>query len=263
MRTILISGLLFWNMSAFADEPVKTETPEKEPMTEFDFAQQQRALFNKADLNFDGRITRDESLMARFEEQKKGYEKRFKELDENFSGFLEPAEVERWHMEQSQKRIERLPNQREQLLKTYDLDKNGTISSYELDQVFEERAEKEKKKALPQAERDFNNKDKDKSGSVSLEEYIQSKAPRSSTERLQKMKSNALVQDGNGDGVITRSENEVYMGKVFDHLDKNNDGELSAQEQNKKIMSTFGGFQPNSIFLLGDEFPGVSVKIER
>lgn len=263
MRTLLIFGLTLWSTSALAQDPAEKQTAEKGPVSEFEFTKQQRALFAKADLNFDGRITRDESQMTRFENQKKGYEKRFKTLDENSSGFLESAEIERWHVEQSEKRIAGLTGQRERLLKKYDLDQNGTISAYELDEAFKARAEEEREKAFKSAERDFSSKDKDESGSVSLEEYIQSKAPRPRRAApMGDMAKRSIVQDADGDGVITRSEHETYITKIFQHLDKNDDGELSKQEQSPQMMGAFEDFQPNSIYMISEQFPGVSIELK-
>ncbi len=263
MRVLFISVLILLSGYAYANEPQIEDKPEKTPISEFDFAQKQRTLFNKADLNFDGRITKDESQMARFEDQKDSYKKRFKELDKNFSGFLEPSEIENWHIESTEKRIAGYKGQRENLLETYDLDKNGTISPYELDQVYEEKAEKAREQALSRAEKDFSGKDFDQSGSVSLDEYIQSKAPTSMKVIEEKLSASSVMQDANRDGIITRAEHETYIAKVFDQMDKNDDGELSASEQNENIMKGFDNFQPNSVFMISDRFPGARVEFKQ
>ena len=261
LRLFLTLNLVLLSGAAFAQDVSddKTAKAEKEPLSLTAFSTQQRAHFNKADKNFDGRITRDEIQMARFEGQKKNYEKRFKELDTNFSGFLEPSEIEVWHVENTERRVKGFDRQRDSLLKTYDLDKNGTISSPELDDYFEAKADKERDKALKSAERDFNGKDKDESGSVSLDEYYQSKMPRSGARSMGNLQGRSLTQDKDGDGVITRSENEDFIAKAFEYLDKDDDGELSAKEQKNNAMGAFQSYQPHSVILFSDEFAGTQI----
>jgi len=262
MRKFVISFVtpLLLAVPVWSQDNQTTEKEVIEPISKAEFLSEQRAKFNKADSNFDGRLTRDEMNMARFESQKEAITKRFKGLDTDFSGYLSLQEIRDWHVDSTEKRIKGFDRRRENLLKQYDLDNSGTISPYELDEVFELMAKDARIKMESAAKNDLKRKDKDDSGSVSLEEYIQSKAPRPQNQRPLKNNMKATVQDANGDSIITRTENEKFITEMFEKLDKDDNDELSAKEQNHNAFRAFENFHPNSVYLFSDDFQGAQIE---
>lgn len=245
---------------ASAQDAPKPEKEDIEPVSKADFLSERRAQFNKADANFDGRLTPHEMNLARFETRKKDFEKRFKELDADFSGYLSMREIRDWHEQNTEKRIAGIDRQRDNFLKKYDLDGNGTISAYEIETVFDEMKESQRERIETSAKSDMKRKDKDESGSVSLEEYIESKMPKPRNQPFREDQK-TTIQDGNGDGIITRAENEKFINDIFEHLDKNGDDELSEREQGHNAFRTFKNFQPNAVYLFSDEFPGTGIEL--
>jgi len=242
MRFLLISGLFILSTSALAQAPEQTVEPEKEPMSETAFFAKYRALFNKADTDFNGQLTRHERSMAKFEDRKPGYENKFKSLDTNFDGYLSFNEIRTWHENDTERRVSGLDGQRARLLDQYDRDKNGTISPYELDEVFKESAERLRSGVDKNATRDMNSKDSDDSGSVSLDEYLESKAPKPKIRQTPKGPQAIITPDNDWDGVITRTELTEFLGEMFNSIDKNEDGELSASEQ--RYLSYCSAYSP-------------------
>lgn len=251
-------------ISATAQEAPLSEKESKEkeviePVSKSEFLSNRRAQFNKADTDFDGRLTRHEMNLARLETRKKDYKKRFKDLDTDFSGYLSIREIRDWHEQNTQKRISDIDRQKESFLKKYDFDGNGTISNYEIEQYYEKKKETLKNSIGKNAKNDLNRKDADQSGSVSLEEYIHSKLPKQSFNPLND-NTKMTIQDGNGDGVITRAENEKFISEIFKHLDKNGDNELSEKEQSHNAFRQFKSFHPNAVYLMSDDFPGTRIE---
>lgn len=227
--------------AAQADEPKAAhEEAEKEevaPVSKSDFSAAQTAMFNKADADFDGKVSYGEIQEIKAEGQRKANEKRFKKLDTDFSGYLTEDEILAAHEVFKERGLKSLDQTKSNLMKTYDLDKNGTISEYEIDQVLEKRKEKSIEYSEKNAKKDFERKDKDGSGIVSLEEYVDNR--RVHSKRAGNGEAFGLgkyiSRDGNGDRMISRSENAEYVDAAFDYLDKNQDGELSAKEQGNML----------------------------
>lgn len=262
-KTIISLGLISFAAPALAqDVAAEKAEPEAEaqPMSLAEFTSEQRTLFNKADTNFDGKITRDEAQMINQERKIKDYEKRFKKLDTNFNGFLDLSEVRDWHETNTESRVSRYEGQKTAVLNKYDTDGNGTISAYELDAYFEKLAEKQMNAVEQNAQRDFNKKDKDQSGAISLEEYLDSKKPKRTLGAANKMKDKIIARDADMDGEISRSENENFITNLFERLDKNKDESLSAKEQGHRAYEIFQTFSPNSSYLFSDQFPKLTIE---
>lgn len=230
MRFLIIPCLLALSVSAFAEEP-EDAAPEKAPMPKAEFFSKYRALFNQADTDFNGQLTKHELAMSKFERQKDGHKKKFKNVDTNFDGYLSYNEIRVWHENYTEQRVSELDHRKAQLLARYDLDKNGTISPYELDEVFEVQAENFRDKVDVNATVDMKTKDTDDSGSVSLDEYLDSKAPKKRTRQTPTGPRAIMTPDMDWDGIITRLELDEFLTEIFKANDKNEDGELSPGEQ--------------------------------
>lgn len=223
--------------------PVMASDPEvpaaKEPISKTQFISDQRALFDKADKDFDGKLSDEELQDVKAEAYRKAEMKAFKELDTDFSGYLTKAEIISRHAAMSDLFVKQADNQKQNFLKQYDQDGNGTISAYEIEDYFESFADNMSKKTLKRAERDFEIKDQDKSGTVSKEEFLTPirKAARNTPMGPIPTYDVALPQfisrDQNRDKVITRAENMEFINTVFSVLDKNANDELSGSEQNQ------------------------------
>ncbi len=237
MRRVICFSLVLSlvGVSAFAQNvvlPTKDAKSQKDPISKTQFAEQQRAMFNEADANFDGQVTRDETFRFQSENEKSKFEERFKKLDTDYSGYLTYDEVNAWHATSTEYRVKGLDAAREKLLRAYDLDKNGTISSHELDEYYAKKGEAMLEASGQQARRDFDGKDHDDSGVISLEEYLESKEKEKIRRTQNPRDSNSWIKrDTDSNGAVKRSENEAFITELFEFLDKNKDDELSAKEQ--------------------------------
>ena len=250
-----ISGLAFTGLSGpiFANDPLPEMNQEAEriekvqPIKRAEFFRQQTALFSQADKNFNGQVTHDEILRLRHEGNKPKYVAAFKAVDTNNNGFISYEEVAAKHEEITEQQIARVLANKKNLLRRYDQDKDGAITSKELDEYFARQIEDKRDQSANNASKDMKLKDADDSGSVSLAEYLDSKTssvikfardPQPTTEQT-------YTRDPNGDKIITRLENDNFIGRVFAMLDKNKDDELSADEQSNKayertaVLSTY------------------------
>jgi len=230
----LFASIVVLNGSTLAAE---TETPDVkiEPIKKAEFFKTQRALFDKADKNFDGSVTQDEISLLNDALNKPKHVKAFKGLDADKNGFLSFREIESKHQEFTTARIDQLTSYKTQLLNRYDQDGNGDISSRELDVYYEEKAKTYEASTKKSAASDLKRKDLDASGSVSLDEYLSTKtAASANAARQARRKGKHFTRDKNGDRIIKRSENELFLEQIFESLDINKDGVLSASEQSDR-----------------------------
>ena len=232
------------------DDAAAAKPAEVEAIKKSDFLQAQRVMFNAADKDFDGRVSQDEINLMSDELNKPKHVQAFKDLDADNNGYLSLREVEAKHQEFTSDRQVRLEKLIEGLLTRYDQDGNGNISRRELDAYIEKKSLENEAATLKSATTDLNSKDTDDSGSVSLEEYLSSKT----TAGIQKARQarrpgEYLRRDKNGDGLIARSENEAYLLKLFEVLDKNKDDQLSASEQKDRAYKSSKQFSLRAIFI--------------
>lgn len=244
MRKIIfsffLSGALLGSFATAAEnDGTSAEPAEDRAVQKSDFLQSQRVMFNTADKDFDGRVSQDEINLLNDAQNRPKYLKAFRDLDANNNGFLSLREIEAKHQEFAENKIVRLKNIKSQLLTRYDKDGDGNITSRELEAYFEKSAEKSIAATVKSAEADLKGKDSDGSGSVSLEEYLSSKTVAGiQKSRQAQLKGEYIRRDKNGDRLITRTESEVYILRLFEVLDKNKDGQLSASEQNSRAYKS-------------------------
>ena len=238
---------------AFAQTPPPEQVESVESIKRAEFIRQQNGLFSKADKNFDGQVTNDEISILRHEINKPKYVAAFKVVDTNNNGFISYDEIEARHEEITSQQIERLLYNKENLLKNYDKDGNGTITSKELDEYFDRKSQSKRNQTASNAARDMKFKDTDQSGSVSLTEYIDSKASKviKFAKGVQPTVEQTLTRDPNGDKTITRLENEAFVTRVFEALDKNKDDELSEAEQSTSIFRQAAKLSNRGLLLTG------------
>lgn len=208
----------------------ESKTPEsKTPISKIQFETEQRALFSKADKDYNGVVSFDELNAVKQARNLKRFEARFHALDTDQNGFLSDDEINLAHEDIKAGRLTRIEQSKTRLLNTYDLDENGTITSREIEEYFEKKQQDEEDKSITRAQDDFAKKDKDGDGRVSLEEYTDQWSKLSRGRLGDNTRS--ISRDGNGDRMISRTENESFIDKVFNHLDANDDGEISPTEQ--------------------------------
>ena len=247
---LCLSAAILGGPATAAENDTAAATAEIEAIKKSDFLQTQRAMFDKADKDFDGRVSQDEISLMNDELNKPKHLKAFKDLDADNNGFLSLREIEAKHQEFTDQKIERQATMRQRILTQYDQDGDGDISSRELDSYFEKIAEKSAASTTKSAAADLNGKDLDDSGTVSLDEYLLSKTA-SGVRRAMQARRNGeyLTRDKNGDRHITRSENEAYILGVFEVLDKNRDDQLSASEQKDRAYKSAKQFSLRSTFI--------------
>lgn len=234
-KIILYASIILAGMSAaaFADEAPKDKTTIK-PVEKSEFIQAQLLMFNSADRDFNGRVTQDEINQLTDEINQPRHEKNFQKLDTDKNGFVSYEEVEAVHTSSAQTR--RKNSGTNNVLQKYDQDSNGVITSGELDAYFEARRKKTEAMAIKNAKQDFKFKDADESGTVSLDEYLDSHKTASQVKfySANYTKNTSISRDESGDKLITRLENETFANALFEMLDKNEDGSLSASEQSSR-----------------------------
>lgn len=231
----LTSGFCFlaFDSNAFASSTVVKKEP-AQSVSAAQFRSAQRVLFTKADINFDGRVTRDEISQARWKRNLPRHKKAFAKLDANNNGFLDYNEIEANQTVVTEKLVQRNASTKTSLLKKYDTDGNGTISENEIDDYLEKQVEKTRSKIPEKARKRFERRDKDSSGLITLEEYIPRKPSPQIVQNRQVIQVSNFSRDVNRDGIITRLENETFTTEALEALDKNDDGEISPQEQTNR-----------------------------
>jgi len=182
------------------------------------FAFEQQALFHRADKNADGVVSSDELLPLRSQRSEQELEKRFNELDTDFSGFLSKDEIFLAHDERDRKVRRGRKNSGKSQIQRFDLDGNGEVFSYEIDQV---EVDLEKKLIERRNEINFSNEgftsallrlegrskellDLDSNGLVSEYEMLEHvrKLNDKERKRLKRLRDGLLKKfdlDGNGD----------------------------------------------------------------
>jgi len=252
--SLFLSGVLFGGFATAAENDGTTAEPaEVGAVKKSDFLQCQRAMFNTADKDFDGRVSQDEINLFNDAQNRPKYLKAFRDLDGDSNGFLSMREIEAKHQEFAENKIVRHENIKSQLLTRYDKDGDGNITSRELESYFEKSAEKSIAATVKSAEADLKRKDSDGSGSVSLEEYLSSKTVAGiQKSRQAQLKGEYIRRDKNGDRLITRTESEAYILRLFEVLDKNKDDQLSASEQNSRAYKSAKALSLRSTFISYD-----------
>ena len=228
--SIILAGM---GVAAFADEAPKDKTTIK-PVEKSEFTQAQLLMFNSADRDFNGRVTQDEINQLNDKANEPKRKKTFQNLDADKNGFLSYDEIEARYATLSDTRSKN--RGKDKVLQQYDQDSNGVITSGELDAYFEARRKKTEAKAIKNAQRDFKFKDADGSGTVSLDEYLESHKTASQVKfyNATYSENTSISRDESGDKLITRLENETFANALFEMLDKNEDGSLSASEQSSR-----------------------------
>lgn len=253
MKTYLLTACFIASLSVTgvaANEPSSEDTEAAEAIGRAEFARNQNEIFNKADKNFDGRVTHDEVLRLTHEQNRPKYVAAFKALDTNKNGLLSLNEIETRHEAFTAQRLERLSKNKENLLKRYDQDGNGTITSRELDSYFARMSQSRQDNTAKNAAKDMKGKDTDESGSVSLDEYLESKTMAAiQIARRAHLSTPSVTRDPNGDKIITRSENEAFALKLFEALDKNKDDEISAAEQSNPAFKRAAKLSTRTLIL--------------
>ncbi len=252
--SLFLSGALLGSFATAAEnDGTSAEPAEVVAVKKSDFLQSQRVMFNTADKDFDGRVSQDEINLLNDAQNRPKYLKAFRDLDANNNGFLSLREIEAKHQEFAENKIVRHKNIKSQLLTRYDKDGDGNITSRELEAYFEKSAEKSIAATVKSAEADLKGKDSDGSGSVSLEEYLSSKTVAGiQKSRQAQLKGEYIRRDKNGDRLITRTESEAYILRLFEVLDKNKDGQLSASEQNSRAYKSAKALSLRPIFISYD-----------
>lgn len=251
-------AVLLTASTAFAKDKKKPKPP-ADPVSKIQFMADQRAMFNKADNDYDGRITLEEAALFKLEADTPRLKKKFAKLDTDYNGYLTRDEVRAAHekmLEQPTGRKNK-GTAKDWLLKKYDHDENGSISTAELDAELEKDREKRASRLDKNTDRDFNHKDKDENGTVSLDEYIQSH--KSGSFRLFGLKKESIIlkRDRNDDNVIARSENEKFIESLFTALDKDGDDILSSKEQSDRSYRRSKSLNAKSRFVIsGQPTPG-------
>lgn len=247
---------LITTQSAFAKEKEKPKPPAK-PITKIQFMAVQRAMFNKADNDYDGRITLEEAAQFKLEADTPRLKKKFAKLDTDHNGYLTHEEVRTAHEKLLEHPLGRKNKNsaKDWLLRKYDHDKNGSISSAELDAEIEKDRGDLAARIDKNTDRDFNHKDADKNGTVSLDEYIQSHKRGSFLGFGLKEGAISLKRDRNDDNIIARSENEKFIDELFTALDKDSDDELSAKEQANRAFKRSTSLNARSRFVINPDKP--------
>lgn len=216
--------------SGWASEP--EQTPEVKAVEKANFFADQRALFTKADTNFDSKVSGEEAAELHFTLRKPKHEKRFKALDINSNGYMSEDEMMVSNEVPQDVQDDRFQRSTDRLMKRFDHDENGYISEAEIYSYYETLAASKKETSAKRTMSRFKKLDADASGAVSLEEYIASISPSALAKAKAARVSRGMNRrDVNNDGFVTHAENEDFLETLFPHLDKDGNGTLSAKEQ--------------------------------
>jgi Ca2+-binding EF-hand superfamily protein len=195
--------------------------------------------FIQDDLNFDGKLTKQEIKEGRDKRNRENVIKRFKKLDANKDGQLIPSEMEDPKTNANESRADDVRKEMDAFFDKMDRDKNGNISRLEYNVFVEERMEGEVNAAIKRSERKFKRMDLDGDGVVTETEYVdRGRIPKPKkadpfeglyTHDTTKPKKR-MRRDGNGDGDITKREDREYNEYQFEKLDKNKNGVVTKDE---------------------------------
>ncbi len=224
---------------AFANEPEKAERYSAGPISKMQFISDQRAIFDKADEDFDGTLSQRELENAKIKYTRKGELEAFRSLDVDSSGYLSKQELLAGQKDFENYPVKVAERRKKSFLDLHDLDRNGTISEFEIKQFYEDYAEILTKKTIEDLENKFEKMDKDKTGAVSPDEYLTplKKTKKETSDRTQSSLK-YISRDKNSDGIIKRTENMEFVNKVFLIFDRDGNDELSLNEQKIILFSS-------------------------
>jgi len=188
--------------------------------------------FNKADKNFDSKLTKAETDAANAASREARAKERFLKMDSDKNGALSDLEFNGLELQALEEQIEASTKRSSKLFESIDKDNNGYISRLENDEYVRLNNEKRRERRKKYIEKRFAKLDKNRDGIVQEDEYLdRNKDPQTVQQLLDNTSSTIRVRlDGNGDGDVTRSEHRAYNLDQFKRLDKNDDGVIKKSE---------------------------------
>lgn len=166
-------------------------------------------------------------------------ETRFAAMDQNGDGFVTKEEMEAAHAEMRARFEER----RTERFAALDADGDGKVSLEEMNQAAEKRAAERGKDGLPERHaarmsKFFEKADADGDGALTAEELQAAKSKKHDGKKAEGMKDgkrgDRLARlDTDGDGKVSEAEFMARSDKMFEKLDRNDDGKIEHGEGRK------------------------------
>jgi len=241
--TYLIAGLSLISLlcASPATAQPKIDANGDDEISRIEYMSFRSNAFNKADKNFDGKLTKQEIRTARDERTREKAKTRFKGLDSNRDGGLTQNEfVEASGLSAKSRQAQRAASS-DKWFNDMDADNNGNISRLEYNGFLESQMEKVEKNATLASEKQFKRMDLDGDGTITETEYVD-KGRKSVAKKADPLKGlythetakpkKRTRRDGNSDGDITKREDRDYNEFQFDKMDKNKDGVITKKEAN-------------------------------
>ncbi|RKQ69480.1 EF hand domain-containing protein [Litorimonas taeanensis] len=220
-------------------------------ITEREYMNYYSAEFINTDKNFDSRLTQEEIQKANFERFKKIEAEKFHKLDTDNNKVVSIEEFDAEQHKRQEVRNERSKTRNDNWFDEVDENRNGYISRAEYVAYRDKQTEKYNARIVSRTKKQFETMDSDKDGALTETEYVH-KGQQTNTTGVQSSnnpfshirsatslaKKNAQ-RDGDGDGFITKSEDEAYWRQTFEAQDKDKDGYI-VKSENAYLFSDRG-----------------------
>ena len=236
---LITSALLF---SATIHAAPKMDANGDDEITLEEYVNYRMISFNKKDKNFDGRVTAKERRDWQAEQSREQMKAAFEQLDPDGNGRLTEDEYVEKMMSDMEGHMSMNQTAMEQDFDEMDEDKNGHISRLEYDTHINQTQDETLKMMKEAMLQQFKMMDKDKDKIITESEYagvldgvnalIYGDNASDSNEADNRFKeSKPIALDGNGDGILTRTEQREHSNYLFELMDMNNDGVVTKQEK--------------------------------
>ena len=198
--------------------------------------------FGKTDKNFDGKLTKAELSLQLQEDIDEGQRQVFHQLDKDKDGRLTLEDFSKPYDGTTSESVELINEAQDKNFDRYDTDGNGNISRSE----YRDFGNTQMKQAMDQfkiyAEKSFNALDLNHDGYADEDEYVykgrdpnaalsvNTANPFSDRGNAASSQKQSVRRDGNGDGIITKTEDTAFNRYQFETMDKDSDGIITKNE---------------------------------
>jgi len=207
-------------------------------ITEREFLNFKSLAFNAIDKNYDAKLTQDEIRKSYLEKYQETMKQAFRDLDENKDGRLIAEDLLEQYRDFNS---DELMQSQDDTFDLIDENGNNNISRLEYDQFVRSQIQDSIYRMEEFAADAFKGLDLDNDGYVDEKEYVyqgrdpnadafENQNPFSSSNGLTGVQEKRVKRDGNGDGIITKSEDVEFNKYTFLTLDTDNNGALIKSE---------------------------------
>ena len=248
-QVILLAGLIFASAGAAFAQMIIGDPPAKQPVSKSEYLEKAKEKFQELDANFDGFVDADEISNQIREKTREIDKKQFEHMDQNFDGILTVEEYETHHKKFDEAKEQMFTKRADKLFEAADKDNNDYLSREEFLESKRNETDRFVSATIQQRKLQYKNRDINGDGVISRKEYVDrtdslgrkqdalANSPFSISLDSSGQKIELPEHDEDGDGRISRVEDEKFREALFEHLDKDNSNVLSITEFNNSFFA--------------------------